>query len=64
MHPQLSLHDKRLALLAYHLWELRGRPFGSPEVDWFEAVRVLGEPPKEDLPISSMDVPPYEGPWS
>ena len=23
--------------LAYKLWEQRGRPFGSPEVDWFAA---------------------------
>ena len=25
------------AVLAYRLWEKRGCPFGSPEVDWFEA---------------------------
>ena len=25
------------ALLAYQLWENRGRPVGSPEADWFEA---------------------------
>jgi len=23
--------------LAYQHWEGRGRPFGSPEIDWFEA---------------------------
>ena len=23
---------------AYALWESRGRPMGSPDVDWFEAV--------------------------
>jgi Protein of unknown function (DUF2934) len=26
---------------AYHSWEGRGRPFGSPEVDWYEAEREL-----------------------
>jgi hypothetical protein len=26
-----------VAKLAYQYWELRGRPFGSPEVDWFAA---------------------------
>jgi len=26
---------------AYGLWESRGRPEGSPEVDWFEAERRL-----------------------
>jgi hypothetical protein len=26
-----------VAKLAYQLWEQRGRPFGSAEVDWFAA---------------------------
>ncbi|MFY9907612.1 MAG: DUF2934 domain-containing protein [Terriglobales bacterium] len=30
-----------VAKLAYSLWENRGRPFGSPEVDWFEAERAV-----------------------
>jgi hypothetical protein len=30
-----------VAKLAYKLWEERGRPFGSPEVDWFAAERAL-----------------------
>ena len=30
-----------VAKLAYKLWEERGRPFGSPEVDWFAAERTL-----------------------
>ena len=34
-----SPHD--VAVLAYKLWERRGRPFGSPEVDWYEAERQL-----------------------
>jgi hypothetical protein len=27
--------------LAYKLWDQRGRPFGSPEVDWFAAERAV-----------------------
>jgi len=27
---------------AYHLWVQRGRPWGSPEADWFAAERELG----------------------
>lgn len=27
--------------LAYKLWEERGRPFGSPEVDWFAAEQAV-----------------------
>jgi len=30
-----------VAKLAYKYWEERGRPFGSPEVDWFRAERVV-----------------------
>ena len=30
-----------VAKLAYKLWEARGRPFGSPEVDWFAAERAV-----------------------
>jgi hypothetical protein len=26
---------------AYHWWEARGRPFGSPEEDWFNAEQEL-----------------------
>ena len=29
--------------LAYQHWEARGRPLGSPEVDWFAAERALYE---------------------
>jgi hypothetical protein len=30
-----------VAKLAYQLWEERGRPLGSPEVDWFRAERAV-----------------------
>jgi len=29
------------AIVAYRLWEKRGRPTGSPEVDWFAAKNQL-----------------------
>jgi hypothetical protein len=32
---------EEIAVVAYHYWELRGRPFGSPEEDWFRAEREL-----------------------
>jgi Protein of unknown function (DUF2934) len=34
--------DEITAKPAYQLWEQRGRPFGSPEVDWFAAKKTLG----------------------
>jgi hypothetical protein len=30
-----------VAKLAYELWEKRGRPLGSPEVDWFAAEQAV-----------------------
>lgn len=30
-----------VAKLAYQLWEQRGHPLGSPEVDWFAAERAV-----------------------
>ena len=30
---------EEIELRAYYSWEARGRPFGSPEVDWFNAER-------------------------
>jgi Protein of unknown function (DUF2934) len=36
-------HDE-IANLAYELWEHRGRPLGSPEIDWYAAASALGVP--------------------
>lgn len=33
--------DATIRAHAFALWESRGRPSGSPEVDWFEAERLL-----------------------
>ena len=30
-----------VAKLAYQYWQERGRPFGSPEADWFRAERAV-----------------------
>jgi hypothetical protein len=32
---------EEIARLAYHFWEARGRPLGSPEEDWFAAEQDL-----------------------
>ena len=50
--------------LAYEYWERRGRPIGSPEVDWFAAEKTLALALKyRDLPLSSLSLEPYEGPY-
>lgn len=46
-----------VARRAYELWEERGRPFGSPEADWFEALREFRERFPEGLEDDS--VPPF-----
>jgi Protein of unknown function (DUF2934) len=38
---QSKNHQERTAELAYELWERRGRPIGSPEVDWMAAEETL-----------------------
>ena len=41
MQPDIS-DEPTLQNLAYALWERRGRPQGSPEIDWFRAKELLG----------------------
>src|SRR5216684_2348317 len=38
--PGESRHEF-VAKLAYQNWEGRGRPFGSPDIDWFAAEQAL-----------------------
>lgn len=35
-----------IQVLAYHLWEARGCPEGSPDIDWFQAEQQLREQPQ------------------
>ena len=54
------------AKLAYQLWEQRGRPFGSPEVDWFAAEKALASAerdPKLELPLYGIALEANEGPF-
>ena len=43
LSPQPETHDfhEQVAILAYHLWQERGCPEGSPEVDWLQAEQQL-----------------------
>ena len=40
--------QQEIAKLAYQLWERRGRPLGSPEIDWYAAKSGLGVPDSRD----------------
>lgn len=50
--------------LAYQLWEQRGRPFGSSEVDWFAAEKDLAASQRDrdlGLPLYGITLEPNEG---
>jgi hypothetical protein len=39
--PAPPADDEQIAALAKKLWEARGCPEGSPEVDWFTAEKLV-----------------------
>ena len=48
MTQDSALHDVQqrhhsIELRAYQLWEQRGRPWGTAEIDWFAAEREISE---------------------
>jgi DUF2934 family protein len=48
-------HHQTIQLAAYHFWQERGSPFGSPEVDWHRAEEQLGKH-LEDSPTNPIVV--------
>jgi hypothetical protein len=40
---QDNFDENAIREIAYALWERRGAPIGSPDVDWIEAERQLSE---------------------
>jgi hypothetical protein len=49
--------DQRVARLAYQYWEERGRPLGSPDVDWYRAADSLRSNDQPcDLSLSAVHV--------
>jgi len=39
--PANQIEEDQIAARAYQLWEERGCPIGSPEVDWYQAEQEL-----------------------
>jgi hypothetical protein len=37
----LNTDVSQIEKLAYHFWEERGRPEGSPDEDWYRAERIF-----------------------
>ena len=50
----LDFHEQ-VARLAYVLWQERGRPEGSPEVDWYQAEEQVQIRASEKKPAGSSD---------
>lgn len=54
------------ARLAYQFWERRGRPWGSPEADWFAAGKALVRAQRDlkpGLPLYGIALEANEGPF-
>jgi hypothetical protein len=49
----MNIESDLIERKAYELWERRGRPVGSPEVDWLEAESVLRNGAAEEVPVGS-----------
>jgi hypothetical protein len=52
--------------LAYEYWERRGRPLGSPEIDWLAVEKALAssnEHSEDDFSLCSLQLEPNEGPY-
>jgi hypothetical protein len=51
--------------LAYENWERRGRPLGSPEIDWLAAEKALASShghSNADFSLRSLRLKPDKGP--
>ena len=55
-------HDE-IAKFAYELWERRGRPLGSPEIDWYAAESALRVRNSQEQFYLSLSLEPEEGPY-
>src|SRR5690606_23432108 len=55
--PMQNFSPDQIAQLAYQLWQERGCPDGSPEVDWERAVRLLESPSTQSNAVLSAPAP-------
>jgi Protein of unknown function (DUF2934) len=53
-------HDE-IAKLAYELWERRGRPLDSREIDWYAAESALSARDSQKQFYMSVSLEPEEG---
>jgi len=60
-----TLNHHEVARLAYEFWERRGRPHGSPEVDWCQAEKQLWARSRGELHLGmgQLSLEPETGPW-
>ena len=51
-----TIEREQIELMAFRLWQQRGSPLGSPEVDWFAAEQQLRWLDPSRLPFSSISM--------
>jgi hypothetical protein len=56
----LDVDYETIQTLAYHLWQERGSPIGSPDEDWFHAQRDLHQRRTYDLSLYAFAMGPVE----
>jgi Protein of unknown function (DUF2934) len=59
----ITIDEIRISKLAYTYWQARGRPWGSPEIDWLAAEKTLGCPLGSELLMPGEPRGPDEGEW-
>ena len=62
MHRLSKEQHEQIEKLAYHLWEQRGRPLGSPGDDWLRAEEEIIQRSHwpSRLPFSTLTMEPVE----
>ena len=56
-----AVNRKAVQQLAYRLWQERGRPTGSPDLDWFQAEEQLRrERSSSEMPLYAFSMEPDE----
>ena len=58
---KVYMHDE-IEKLACELWERRGHPLGSPEIDWYAAESALGvKDSREEFSLPGVRFEPEQG---
>ena len=54
-NPSVIGNEEAIAVRAYELWQQRGSPFGSPQIDWLQAEEELNS--QAQVPVGVVYLP-------